>query len=380
MRVGGTKETEVTNNEELNALLAMANQFETMNELLARAVFHLKLTGNAFIAKDQANIEGDKPAALYLLNPRRIILALDKNSQIAGFQYIVGNGKTIPFDVSEVIHIKLPHPDRDYWGLGEVEAGEPLYQDFINRQTWLEKFWENGASPSGILFAKNTQITDAEKWDEVKAKWQREYGGASNSGKTAWLTGDWGYLQMGLTAQEMQTIENSTWSVEQIFIQAGIPLSVAGIKEASNYATAKVDDVRMRLYTVKPLISTIEDKLNEGLIKGFDETLRIRFSVQGLVDIEQSSRSIPLLVGAAVISPNDGRELIGLERVDDPLMDQFYVLNTLVPIALAGMTNDGTDQQSQDAVQKFVLDAFAKHKAAQQLPGGARKQLNGAQA
>lgn len=368
VRVGGNKETEVTDNKEINALLAKANPRETFNELLARAVFHLKLTGNVFIAKDRANVLGEMPEALYLLNPRRITLALGRNGEIVGFLYVVGNGATIPFDVSEVIHIKLPHPDQDYWGLGEVEAGESIYQDYINRQTWLEKFWENGASPSGILFEKTAQVTDKEQWEEAKRKWQKEYGGAANSGKTAWLTGDWEYTQMGLTAQEMQSIESATWSVEQIFILAGIPLSVAGVKESANYATAKVDDVRMRLYTVKPMLSTIEDKLNDGLIQGFDESLRIRFQIQGLVDIEQSSRALPLLVGAGVMSPNDARELIGLERVDDPLMDTYYLLNTFVPMSLAGMTNDGTDAQSSDAVQKFILNMFDRQKAARELP------------
>jgi HK97 family phage portal protein len=364
VRVNGNKETEVTDNAELNALISKPNERETFNELLARVSFHLKMTGNAFIAKDSPNILGEMPSKLYVLNPRRIMLSLGKSGEVIGYLYIVGNGQTIPFDVQEVIHIKLPHPDQDYWGLGEMEAGEAILQDYINRQTWLEKFWENGASPSGILFEKSAQITDKDEWEKAKKKWQQEYGGAANSGKTAWLTGDWDYLQMGLTAQEMQSIESSTWSVEQVCHLCGVPLSVMGVKEAANYATAQVDDVRMRRYTVKPLLSIIEDKLNDDLIAGFDENLRLRFQIQGLIDIEQSSRSIPLLVGAAVMSPNDARELMGMERVADPLMDGYYLLNTMVPIALAGMTNDQTDAESQDAVQKFIQDMFAKQKAA----------------
>lgn len=362
MSADGKKGTEAQN-PEIEELLKKANPFETFDELLARAVFHLKLTGSCFIAKDQTDIEGNRPRALYLLNPRRIILALDRNSQIGGFLYVVGNGRTIPFDVSEVIHIKLPHPDRDYWGLGEVEAGENLYQDFINRQTWLEKFWQNGASPSGILYAKDSQVTDKEQWEQAKKEWQKQYGGAENSGKTAWLTGDWGYLQMGLTAHEMQTIENATWSVEQICILAGVPLSVIGVKEAANYATAQVDEVRFRKYTCKPMVDLIASKLNDGLIHGWDETLFLKFAVEGLIDIELSSRAIPLIVGAGVMSPNDARDLLGLERVDDPLMDQYYLSNTLVPMALAGMaSSDGSiDGQSQDVVKRFIMKMFNRH-------------------
>lgn len=378
VRVSGNKETEVTDNEDLNNLISKPNERETFNELLARISFHLKMTGNAFVAKDRPNVLGGMPEKLYVLNPRRIQLALGKSGEVIGYLYIVGNGQTIPFDVEEVIHIKLPHPDQDYWGLGEMEAGEAILQDYINRQTWLEKFWENGASPSGILFEKSSQITDKDEWEKAKKKWQQEYGGAANSGKTAWLTGDWDYLQMGLTAQEMQSIESSTWSVEQVFHLCGIPLSVAGIKEAANYATAQVDDVRLRRYTVKPLLKIIEDKLNGDLIQSFDENLRLRFDIQGLIDIELSSRAIPLLVGAGVMSPNDARELMGMERVANPLMEEYYLLNTFVPIELAGMTNDATDAQSQDAVQKFLQDMFAKHKAALAAGTPPPKQLKNA--
>lgn len=166
-----------------------------------------------------------------------------------------------------------------------------------------------------------------------------------------------------MTAQEMQSIESATWSVEQIFILAGVPLSVAGVKEAANYATAQVDEVRMRRYTIKPLVSTIEDKINSGLVRGFDPRLNLKFSVQGLIDIELSSRAVPLLVGAGIMSPNDAREFIGLERKDDPSLDQYYISAGLVPVELAGVSAlDTTQQEAQAIVKRFVSETLSgKH-------------------
>lgn len=342
--------------KELTPLLTVANPHETMSELLTKIIFHLKLTGNAFIAKDQCDLMGNRPKYLYAMNPRRVILALDRNSEVGGFTYVVGNGHVIPFDVQEVVHIKMAHPDRDYWGLGEVESAEPTFNEFINRQTWTEKFWENGASMSGILYQKDQdRQTDVQAWEEAKRKFYKEYHGANNSGKTAWLSGDWGYLKMGLTAQEMQSIEKETWTVEQIFHQHGIPLTVAGIEKAANRATAEVDDIRFLKYTIVPLCKLIEERMNLSIVHGFDPSLNWRFSIQGLVDIEKISQALPLLFGCGIFSINEGRVLMGLPEIDDPLYDQHFLNAGLVPLETAGFSAlDQTNQQAQEIIKRFV--------------------------
>lgn len=72
-----------------------------------------------------------------------------------------------------------------------------------------------------------------------------------NSSKISWLTGKWKIERIGLTAQEMQDLEHKQFSIEQIFQLHSVPLTVAGIREAANYATAEIDDQRFRTYTAK---------------------------------------------------------------------------------------------------------------------------------
>lgn len=341
-------------NKEIARLMTTPNEFDSFAELIFKTVFHLKLTGNAFWVKDQPNLAGDRPKRLFILNPKRVKISTDPNKGVTGYLYTPDQGgMQIPFDIAEIIHFRLPHPDNAYWGLGEVEAGEPLLQDYINRDTWKSKFWKNGASPSGILICED-QITDDVKFQEAKKKWQKEYGGSENSGKTAWLTGKWKHEQLGLSGVDMQDIEKEKWSVEQIFLLHGVPLSVAGLDSSANFATANVDDLRFRRYTVKPLCKFISDTLTADLIAGFDATLELVFAVAGLTDIANVTLNYSPLFDRGAISLNELRQLAGFpEKKDDPLFDQHFINASLVPLDLAGL-QPTTEPQQQQA--RSILD------------------------
>lgn len=346
----------VTPPADLAALLESPNEWENFCELKYKTADHLTLTGNAFWVKDQANVKGDRPKRLFSANPKRMRIVLDTNGMIKGYLYKPSGGVEIPFDMAEIIHFKIPHPNNDYWGLGVVEAGEDLFQDFINRQNWGSQFWTNGASPAGILVCEE-QITDEKAFEEAKLKWQKQYGGSANSGKTAWLTGKWRFEKIGLTSSEMQNVETTKLTVAQIFMQCGVPLSVAGVEGAANYATAWVDDLRFRRYTVKPMLTFIQDTMTSDLIAGYNPNLKLVFSIAGLIDVANIAQNYAPLFDRAILSINEMRAMLNLPLVkNNPLFDGHYLNAGLVPIELAGIgaTQPQTDMAARSITQRFV--------------------------
>jgi HK97 family phage portal protein len=358
-RIGG--DGTAVQHKDIQLLFTKPNQWESLNDMLYKWIFHMKMTGNAFWFKDSTNALFQRPQAIYTLNPKRMQVVINKNFGPAGYIYRPQSGLQIPMELDEVIHFRLPHPDNDYWGLGEVESAEPLFNEHINRDTWAEQFWKNGAAPSGILITED-QITDQNEFDKAKEKWQKEYGGTKNSGKTAWLTGKWKYEQLGLTAQEMQNIEQQRWSVEQIFMQTGVPLSVAGVKEAANYATAAVDDLRFRRFTVKPLLKVLADQVTTGLVAGWDPRLQMAFQISGLTDLGNISQNFVPLFDRGVISINELRVLAGLPAIKgDPLFDQHFITAGLTPLELAGVVDQGqTQQAAQQTAQRFIQSVIER--------------------
>lgn len=341
------------------ALLNNPNPFETFSEMLYKLVFHLKLTGNGYWAKDEANAMGDRPKAIYSLNPKNVRLVIHPKKGVTGYEYRV-NGLIIPYDLEEVLHFRNPHPNNDHYGLGDIEAGEDLFNDFINREAWAQNFWRNGASPSGILLHTD-QVTDQAAFDLLKAKWRRDYGGGRNSGKTAILTGNWKYEKIGLSASEMQNIESSKFTLQQIFHLHGVPLSIAGLEAAANFATARVDDLIFRRYTIKPICKLIRDTLQSDLVEGFQPNVDFNFNIAGLIDVEQVVQQLVPLFDRGAVSINELREQIGLApKTDDPLFEQHFMNAGLVPLELAGVANqEPTEEQAAATIRRFMIESVS---------------------
>lgn len=342
---------------ELERLLRFPNEFETFQDLVYKTVFHIKITGNAYWWKAQSiSLSGDRPREIIGLNPKRMRLAINsRTGDPMGWFYRV-KGQDMPLDLEEVIHFKRPHPDNDYYGIGEYEAGEKVITEFVNRQDWAEQFWKNGAAPSSVMVLDD-QVSDQENWEKSKAKFFEQYGGKINSGKIAWLNGKWRIEKLGLTSKEMEHIESSKFSLEQILQLHGVPLSVGGIREAANFATSKIDRQRYLEFTVLPMVLIIQDTMNTDLIKGWGENLSIRFDLAGLIDVEDIMKSYGPLFDRGGMSLNELRVKCGLQRIEgNPLFDQHFTMSAYVPLDLAGISANGgaSDQAATRAVARFT--------------------------
>jgi hypothetical protein len=162
----------------------------------------------------------------------------------------------------------------------------------------------------------------------------------------------------------MENLEASRFNLESIFQLHGIPLTVAGLDKAANRDTGRQDDLRFRRYTVKPNIKILSDTLQSDLVNGFGQNLTLAFELAGLIDVENITTNYVPWFDRGVASPNDIRELLGLERIDDPLFDQHFINAGLVPFELAGIGNqDATQDQTRAIVQRFLQTSLAPPRA-----------------
>ena len=324
-------------NPELVSLLTSPNPHDTISELLYLWVAHMKFTGNAFWLMDEMDGYG-RPKALYALNPSRITIQTHPKTKVAKYLYKVSGGE-IEFLPEEIIHWRRPHANNSQWGLGEIEQGEALYDDFINRVLYNVKVMENGGMPSSVL-VREEELGDNTEWQRMKDKFNEAFVGRKNAGKLGWLNGKWSLLNLGLDAQKLQDLEKSKMNVEQIFLNHGVPLSVAGFG-AANYATSRQDRINMRSDTCLPMINWFCDKLNrkDGLISKFNPELLLTFSLSGLIDREQVAKECEPMVRCGAMTPNQFRVEMGYEEDPNPYLNQYFIQGSLVPIDIAGISD-----------------------------------------
>jgi HK97 family phage portal protein len=329
------KNGNVIENKELDGLIQNPNPYDTFEEILYLTTFHLKTTGNAFWLKDEMDSLG-RPKSLYPLLPQHIKIRAHEKSKIADYEYNI-NGKKIVFKPEEIIHFKRPHANDSIFGLGDIGASEPLFNKFMNNDSYSQSFFKNGAFPSGVL-VREEYDGDEVDFQRFKRKWASEYTGTGSQGKTAWLNGKWSYIQLGLSNKELQTIEQSELNTEQIFLAHGVPLSVAGIKEASNYATARQEYINFRRHTVLPMVKLIFSRINHnsGFIRNFNKDWTLSYKLSGLIDVEQAAKDYELLVKYGAMTLNEYRVACGMDESSDENHGRYYTESTRVPLEIAG--------------------------------------------
>lgn len=347
--------TELDASHPAMGILRTPNPFDSWEEIVYMWAFHMKLTGTAYFLKDAQNGMG-QPLAVFPLLPQYMEADPDPKIKVKSWKYKV-NGTIINLTPEEVIQFRRPHPNNFMMGLGDIEPAQDLFTAHIGRGDLEKKFLENGAQPSGILtrkYAETESEPDDTIWDALKKKFNLEYSGRNNAGKTAFLSGDWSYHKLGLTMQEMQAIEREKWTIEQIFLAHGIPLSVAGLRDAANYATARQDEINFRRHECVPLLDLLIGRLNmsNGLAAAYGEGIRYDYDLSGLIDIEQTVKENTPLVRMGAMTPNMLREACGLQRVDDPYLDQFFIEQGLVPLVMAGAS---PPTEAENAVLKGLV-------------------------
>lgn len=324
---------EIKGNSDLFKLLKKPNPFDTWEEMLYLWAHHMKITGKAFWLKDELNAMG-QPKALYALLPQYMDPVYDHKKLISEYVYKI-NGKEIRYKPEEIIYFKKPNPRNHVLGLGDMEPAESVFNSVINRNTLNEKFIERGAAPSGVL-VKEEAVEDDDDWEMLKKKFEEKYSGKENAGKVVFLNGKWKWEKMGLTPQEMQNMESTKFDIEQIFMIHGVPLSVAGVKDSANYATARQEEKNFKQFECCPLLDMFLARFNSEVTEKFNKDWKVFYKMSGLVDVEQIGKDYEKFVEKGAMTPNEFRVMAELPKSDNPLLDKFYVSSDRIPMEMAG--------------------------------------------
>lgn len=333
------------NNPKLNDLLQKPNQYESLSDLLYKIALHIEFTGNAFIYKAAREIGSGLPEELLIMNPKYVRIVGHPRKRIERYEY-VANGAMLKFDPDEVIHIKQPHPNNEFWGLGTIEASEILMQTNVNQNSSTDAFYKNGAQPSAVMMNEDFGGTQADL-NKVKQKHESNFDSPSKAGRILWLTGSWKYTPLGISARESQQFETLQMTTEQIFLAHGVPLEVAGIKE-SDFAGAEAAMARFKATTILKHLRRIEDRLNCDLVRPYRKDLTFEFQKLGMVPLTQLAEGLTPFIDRSVLTPNQVRSIIGLAPdSSNPLGDKYLINQALLPADLAGMAQSLQMAQSQ---------------------------------
>jgi HK97 family phage portal protein len=296
------------------------NPFMPQQEFLEVVQQHIDLAGESpwVVAYDKR--AKTLPLELWPVRPDRMEPDPDPQKFLLGWQYrSPEDGKLIPLDLREVIHLRTPNPLDPYRGCSPIATLLITLGRARAAQQWNLNFFANSARPGGIIEVPK-RLTDDE-FDELTMRWNEQHRGVRNAHKVAVLEhGTW--KELGFNVKDLQVPELREADRDEILEAYGFPRSMLGIDESANKAVAQTAEYIFAKWLTVPRLERIRGALNNDLLPLYGDTARdLEFDFDSPVPQDEEAENeardskvaaYKVLVVDCGVDPKDAAEVVGL--------------------------------------------------------------------
>ena len=312
--VEGASEVEEVLEHPILDLLEQVNPHMNQFEFIELTDIYLELSGNAYwlVIPNPLGV----PVELWPLPSQDVTPIVSRTTGIS--HYEVGrwqDKKKIPRD--RIIHFKFPNPKAVSVGMGCVEAAMSGINLDEAMTTFETATLEHGGVPPVVVMLEDEQQDDAIK--KMRRQWRQLYGGASQAGKVAFLSGGVDIKPLALSPKEMSFLRGREWTRDELGFIFGWPKSMITSNNV-NLANANAGKAQYAERTIRPRCMRIDQKLTERLVPFFE--VRTQGAYMFLAfddcvpdDLEYKLKQQESHLKTLYASINEERELDGLPPV-----------------------------------------------------------------
>ena len=359
---------EPIDNHPLEALLDRPNPMRSYGEFMFSYYAYLLLSGNAYMLGISTGSPSKlKLSELNLLRPDRIIIKGEEKIIPKAYEYNV-DGETVvtyPIDKitgrSDVKHSRLFHPLSDHYGLSPITAA---YTEIINHSKISAHSiasLENGAMPAGAFAyvpsdasGKPADLTSDQR-DQLQDLLARRFRNNSMTNIPLVLDGDFKWLQMGLSARDMEYINGKNVSARDIAMAFNVPPQIIGLPDSQTYSNYQEARLAFSQDTCMPLMKRVESDLNEYFAYFYGDVM-VEYDYDSIPALQDARRktyeSILAMLEKKAITINEARELMreqGLNIAGDlDGGDDIYMPSNQFPLSEGAIDDDDVPAPDPD--------------------------------
>ena len=291
---------------------------------------HLLLWGNAY-AQIIRNGKGEI-LALYPLMPSRMTVDRASNGEIY-YTYSTYKSDNPTFKSTGQVYLKkediLHIAGLGFDGLvgySPISMAKNAVGMALACEEYGAKFFENGASPSGVLEHPST----IKNPDKLRESWNSLFQGSSNSHRVAVLEEGLSFKPISISPNEAQFLETRKFQIDEIARIFRIPPHMVGDLERASFSNIEEQSLEFVKYTLNPWISRWEQAIQRSLF--LDSEKReyfVKFNVDGILrgDYESRMNGYATARQNGWMSANDIRELENMDLIPDELGGNLYLIN-----------------------------------------------------
>lgn len=322
----------------------------TSTEARMAMMYWLALHGNAYAQIVRDN--GRRVRELWPLAADR--MTVDRN-QVGELIYIYqrDTGEQRVFARSEILHIRGLSTD-GLLGLSPIATARQTFARSLNRSTYDEAFYANGANPGGILTHPGKLSDNA--LQRLRATWEGRHQGSSQAGKVAILEEGMTYAATGVPQTDQQFLESQKFDVNQIAAVFRIPAHMVNDLERATFANIAEKGQEFVDYTLAPWFKVWEEAIFRDLLNPAErQRYYAKFTAQALLRGNPTERAQWFSSGLqwGWFSINEVRDLEDMNPIDNG--DAYFVPLNMVPLDMAlqgpATANEASGQAGQRSVE-----------------------------
>lgn len=243
------------------------NPWQTSFGLRETMMFHLLLTGNAYVWKGRVGIRREV-RVLEPIEPRRVQCRKDARSGEVTYLVTADDGAQQRFSSEDIWHVRGPSWNAVV-GMDAVKLARDAIGLAIATETAQAEYHKGSTNASGLLAMKET--IGKEKFEFLSA-WLDKHGpDGDRAGKALILDGEAKYTRFGMTGVDAQHLETRKHQIEEICRAFGVmPIMVAHADKTSTYASAEQMFLAHVVHTLAPWYERLEQSADLNLLSEAD--------------------------------------------------------------------------------------------------------------
>jgi HK97 family phage portal protein len=303
------------------------------------------------IARDANGV----PEGFWPMHPSRVAIKRDPKTGRYTYYFQAGSGigtELVSFDQSNVVPFKLFHPEKLERGMSRMEAIRTTIFAEDSARNAVNSWWKNSGRPGMILESDKKLNPDGAK--KLRLAVEQSHSGSSNTGRTLVLEDGVTAKPFQLSAVDLELISARKMNREEIAAVYDIAPTLVGILEHATFSNVSEQMRGFYRDTMAPVIEFIQSVVDKYVGSYWQRKNIMRFAVDDVIrgDFEVRAKQGQAAVMSGGMTPNEYRELLGLNRMNDPKADKLYANSAMQPLGepaenirimgeLTGPTPDG---------------------------------------
>jgi HK97 family phage portal protein len=318
---------------------------DRINLLIDQLTFDLKekmhmdllISGEVFLYK-QRILGVNAGAKLLRLNPANVVVYVSDSFpfEITGFMYQdASRGTSFEIPLQDMVYIRLTNPtvdaDWEFRGLSPIKVLTARITRLQAQMDVSVAQLQNGGLP-GVLYDENPEF-GIEEAGFHKENFARYLNNSSNKSAPYIWGGKVGYVPIGSTLADMDLASLADIDFDKICNVYGVSSTWFNNKSAATESNVK--EMIKQVYTnaVLPNVMRIQDALNKSAVQDFNTQGVLMYDISDIPELQENMLEKANVFSAMpVIIPNEIREAMGLDRIEDPIMDAPLIKSGYQPI------------------------------------------------